>query len=143
MMKKLILTGLLIAGVLPGTLGTAAAQATTCMTFSWGTTCQSVGGPDYGTPAPPAQTPTDPYTPAIIQLEMALALAPAPVATVKHAVDIVIITRCGHYKFIIATYSDGSSKSVNMHDKAVDTAELQGAQAAIPMLRVVDIAECE
>jgi hypothetical protein len=141
--KKLLLMGLFLAGPPLGGLGSATAQTTTCMSFSWGTTCQSFGGPDYSTPALPVQAPVDYYTPAIIQLEMALAIAPAPVATVKHAIDIVIITRCGRYKSMRATYSDGSTKSIDMKNRFVDEAELEAAEAANPVVRVVDFAECE
>jgi hypothetical protein len=132
-MKTLILVALILTG------GYAAAQTTTCMTLTGGiTTCNSFGFPDYS--GPPL---VDYYTPAIIQLETALAFAPAQARVINRAVDIVVITRCGHYKMTIATYADGSVKTVKMHNKAVDTAELAGAQAAIPMLQVVDIAECE
>jgi hypothetical protein len=125
---KLILVGLILAS------GYAAAQTTS-------TSCSPSVFGGMSCSSYTMQPPVDYYTPAIIQLETYLALHPAP--PVKRAVDIVITTACGRYKSMSATYSDGSSKSIDMQNRFIDEAELEAAERANPMVRVVDIAECE
>jgi hypothetical protein len=61
----------------------------------------------------------------------------------SHATELVVTTRCGHYKYANITYSDGSSKSMNLSDAPATQNDLAQAKAAIPILRVVDLPGCD
>ncbi|MGO9988928.1 MAG: hypothetical protein ACLPSY_09175 [Steroidobacteraceae bacterium] len=56
----------------------------------------------------------------------------------KRPTVIVIEIKCDKYVRIVLGYADGTIKPVPMNDAPVDRTELATAQAAIPMLRVVD-----
>lgn len=59
-----------------------------------------------------------------------------------HATDLLVTTKCGHYQTAIITYADGTVKSLNLSNAPATKTDLDKAKAAIPILRVEDIADC-
>jgi hypothetical protein len=59
-----------------------------------------------------------------------------------HATELVVTTKCGHYKSATITYSDGSAKTLNLGDAPASKNDMEQAKAAIPILRIVDLGEC-
>jgi hypothetical protein len=59
-----------------------------------------------------------------------------------HATDLLVTTRCGHYQTATITYADGTVKSLNLSNAPATKTDLEKAKAAIPILRVVDTADC-
>jgi hypothetical protein len=60
----------------------------------------------------------------------------------SHATDLVITTKCGHYRSATITYADGSVKTLNLSNAPASQGDMDKAKAAIPMLRIVDIPGC-
>jgi len=61
----------------------------------------------------------------------------------SHATELVVTTQCGHYKSATITYSDGSAKTLNLGNAPATKNDMEQAKAAIPILRIVDIAGCD
>jgi hypothetical protein len=59
-----------------------------------------------------------------------------------HATDLLVTTKCGHYQTAVITYADGTVKSVSLSNAPATKTDLENAKAAIPILRVVDVADC-
>ena len=59
-----------------------------------------------------------------------------------HATDVQVTTKCGHYQTAIITYADGTVKSLSLSNAPATKSDLEKAKAAIPILRIVDIADC-
>jgi hypothetical protein len=59
-----------------------------------------------------------------------------------HATDLLVTTKCGRYQTAVITYADGTVKSLSLSDAPATKTDLEKAKAAIPILRVVDIADC-
>jgi hypothetical protein len=59
-----------------------------------------------------------------------------------HATDLLVTTRCGHYQTATITYADGTVKSLNLSNAPATKTDLEKAKAAIPILRVVDMTDC-
>lgn len=59
-----------------------------------------------------------------------------------HATDLLVTTRCGHYQTATITYADGTVKSLNLSNAPATKTDLEKAKAAIPILRIVDTADC-
>ena len=59
-----------------------------------------------------------------------------------HATDLLVTTRCGHYQTATITYADGTVKSLNLSNAPATKTDLEKAKAAIPILRVMDTADC-
>jgi hypothetical protein len=59
-----------------------------------------------------------------------------------HATDLLVTTKCGRYQTAIITYADGTVKSLSLSDAPATKADLEKAKAAIPILRVVDMPDC-
>jgi hypothetical protein len=59
-----------------------------------------------------------------------------------NATDLLVTTRCGHYQMATITYADGTVKSLNLSNAPATKTDLEKAKAAIPILRVVDMADC-
>ncbi len=59
-----------------------------------------------------------------------------------HATDLLVTTRCGHYQTAMITYADGTVKSLNLGNAPATKTDLEKAKAAIPILRVMDMADC-
>jgi hypothetical protein len=59
-----------------------------------------------------------------------------------HATDLLVTTKCGHYQTATITYADGTVKSLNLSNAPATKTDLEKAKAAIPILRVVDMADC-
>ena len=59
-----------------------------------------------------------------------------------HATDLVVTTKCGYYKSATITYSDGSAKTMNLGDAPASKNDMEQAKAAIPILRIIDLGEC-
>jgi hypothetical protein len=59
-----------------------------------------------------------------------------------HATDLLVTTKCGRYQSAMITYADGTVKSLNLSNAPATKSDLANAKAAIPILRVVDIADC-
>lgn len=59
-----------------------------------------------------------------------------------HATDVLVTTKCGHYQTAMITYADGTMKSLNLSNAPATKTDLENAKAAIPILRVVDAADC-
>jgi hypothetical protein len=60
----------------------------------------------------------------------------------SHATELVVTTQCGHYKSAMITYADGSAKTLNLGNAPATKNDMEQAKAAIPILRIVDIAGC-
>jgi hypothetical protein len=60
----------------------------------------------------------------------------------SHATELVVTTQCGHYKTATITYADGSAKTLNLGNAPATKDDMSQAKAAIPILRIVDIAGC-
>jgi hypothetical protein len=61
----------------------------------------------------------------------------------SHATELVVTTRCGHYKSATITYADGSSKTMNLSDAPATQNDMAQAKAAIAILRIVDLPGCD
>jgi hypothetical protein len=59
-----------------------------------------------------------------------------------HATDLLVTTQCGRYQTAMITYADGTVKSLNLSNAPATKSDLEKAKAAIPILRVVDLADC-
>jgi hypothetical protein len=59
-----------------------------------------------------------------------------------NATDLLVTTRCGHYQMATITYADGTVKSLNLSNAPATKTDLEKAKAAIPILRVVDMPDC-
>jgi hypothetical protein len=59
-----------------------------------------------------------------------------------HATDLLVTTKCGHYQTAMITYADGTVKSLSLSNAPATKADLEKAKAAIPILRVVDVPDC-
>jgi hypothetical protein len=59
-----------------------------------------------------------------------------------HATDLVVTTKCGRYQSATITYSDGSAKTMNLGGAPATKTDMEQAKAAIPILRIVDMGEC-
>ena len=59
-----------------------------------------------------------------------------------HATELLVTTRCGHYQTATITYADGTVKSLNLSNAPATKSDLEKAKAAIPILRIVDTADC-
>ena len=59
-----------------------------------------------------------------------------------HATDLLVTTKCGRYQTAMITYADGTVKSLSLSNAPATKMDLEKAKAAIPILRVVDIADC-
>jgi hypothetical protein len=59
-----------------------------------------------------------------------------------HATDLLVTTKCGRYQTAVFTYADGTVKSLSLSNAPATKTDLEKAKAAIPILRVVDIADC-
>jgi hypothetical protein len=64
-------------------------------------------------------------------------------SSTSHATDLVVTTQCGHYLSATITYADGSAKTLNLSKAAASQSDMAKAKAAIPILRIVDIAGCD
>jgi hypothetical protein len=60
----------------------------------------------------------------------------------NQATDLLVTTRCGHYQTATITYADGTVKSLSLGNAPATKLDLEKAKAAIPFLRVVDMADC-
>jgi hypothetical protein len=60
----------------------------------------------------------------------------------NHATDLLVTTKCGHYQTAMITYADGSVKSLSLSNAPATKTDLEKAKAAIPILRVVDVPDC-
>jgi hypothetical protein len=60
-----------------------------------------------------------------------------------HATDLLVTTKCGRYQTAMITYADGTVKSLSLSNAPATKTDLEKAKAAIPILRVVDIAGCD
>jgi hypothetical protein len=58
------------------------------------------------------------------------------------ATDLLVTTKCGRYQTALITYADGTVKSISLSNAPASKTDLEKAKAAIPILRVVDIADC-
>ena len=56
----------------------------------------------------------------------------------KHAVRIELTIKCQQYVLALTVFEDGSFKATDMGDEPVNREELASAQAALPMLTVID-----
>jgi hypothetical protein len=61
----------------------------------------------------------------------------------SHATDLLVTTKCGHYLSATVTYADGSVKTLNLSNAPTSQSDMDKAKAAIPMLRIVDLFECD
>jgi hypothetical protein len=61
----------------------------------------------------------------------------------SRATDLVVTTQCGHYKSATITYADGFAKTLNLSNAPASQKDMDQAKAAIPILRIVDIAGCD
>jgi len=61
----------------------------------------------------------------------------------SHATELVVTTQCGRYKSATITYSDGSAKTLNLGNAPATKNDMEQAKAAIPILRIVDVAGCD
>jgi hypothetical protein len=59
-----------------------------------------------------------------------------------YATDLLVTTKCGRYQTAMITYADGTIKSMSLSNAPATKMDLEKAKAAIPILRVVDIADC-
>jgi hypothetical protein len=59
-----------------------------------------------------------------------------------HATDLLVTTKCGRYQSATITYSDGSAKTMNLGGAPATKNDMEQAKAAIPILRIVDLGEC-
>jgi hypothetical protein len=56
----------------------------------------------------------------------------------KNATRIELTIRCEQYVLALTVFDDGSFKATDMQDELIDKAALASAQAALPMLTVID-----
>lgn len=56
-----------------------------------------------------------------------------------HVTEIILVMKCGHYLYATTSYSDSTTKTVDLANLEVKEAELEQAKAALPLLRVVDL----
>jgi hypothetical protein len=61
----------------------------------------------------------------------------------SHATDLLVTTKCGHYLSATITYADGSVKTLSLSNAAASQSDMDKAKAAIPILRIVDLFECD
>ena len=61
----------------------------------------------------------------------------------SHATDLLVTTKCGHYLSATITYADGSAKTLNLSNAPASQSDMDKAKAAIPILRIVDLSECD
>jgi hypothetical protein len=59
------------------------------------------------------------------------------------ATDLLVTTKCGHYLSATITYADGSVKTLNLSNAPASQNDMDKAKAAIPILRIVDLFECD
>jgi hypothetical protein len=59
------------------------------------------------------------------------------------ATDLLVTTKCGRYQTALITYADGTVKSLSLSNAPATKSDLEKAKAAIPILRVVDVAGCD
>ena len=60
-----------------------------------------------------------------------------------HATNVLVTTQCGHYQTAMITYADGTVKSLSLSNAPATKTDLEQAKAAIPILRVEDLADCK
>lgn len=60
-----------------------------------------------------------------------------------HATDLLVTTKCGHFLSATITYADGSVKTLNLSNAPASQSDMDRARAAIPILRIVDLFECD
>ena len=60
-----------------------------------------------------------------------------------HATDLLVTTKCGHFLSATITYADGSVKTLNLSNAPASQSDMDKARAAIPILRIVDLFECD
>ena len=60
----------------------------------------------------------------------------------SHATDVVVTTKCGHYRSATISYADGTSKTLNLGNAPASQSDMDKARAAIPILRIVDESGC-
>jgi len=61
----------------------------------------------------------------------------------SHATDLLVTTKCGHYLSATITYADGSAKTLNLSNAPTSQSDMDKAKAAIRILRIVDLSECD
>jgi hypothetical protein len=61
----------------------------------------------------------------------------------SHATDVAVTTKCGHYQSATITYADGTAKTLNLSNAPASQKDLDQAKAAIPLLRIIDVAGCD
>jgi hypothetical protein len=64
-------------------------------------------------------------------------------SSTSRAIDLAVTTRCGHYKSATITYADGSAKTLNLSNATASRKDMDQAKAAIPILRIIDLAGCD
>jgi hypothetical protein len=64
-------------------------------------------------------------------------------SSTSHATDLIVTTRCGHYQSATITFADGLVKTLNLSNAPASQQDIENAKAAIPMLRIVDVAGCD
>jgi hypothetical protein len=64
-------------------------------------------------------------------------------SSTSHATDLVVTTQCGHYVSATITYADGSAKTLNLSHAPASKGDMDNAKAALPILRIVDVAGCD
>jgi hypothetical protein len=64
-------------------------------------------------------------------------------SSTSHATDLLVTTKCGHYQYATITYADGSAKTLNLSNAPASRSDMDKAKAAIPILRIVDLFECD
>ena len=61
----------------------------------------------------------------------------------RHATDLVVTTKCGHYLSATVSYADGSARTLNLGNAPASRSDMDKAKAAIPILRFVDQSGCD
>ena len=61
----------------------------------------------------------------------------------SHATDLLVTTKCGHYLSATVTYADGSVKTLSLSNAQASQSDMDNARAAIPILRIVDLFDCD
>jgi hypothetical protein len=61
----------------------------------------------------------------------------------SHATDLVVTTKCGHYKSAMISYADGTAKMLNLGNAVATQGDMDKAKAAIPILRIIDEPGCD
>jgi hypothetical protein len=60
----------------------------------------------------------------------------------SHATDVVVTTKCGHYRSATISYADGTTKTLSLGNAPASQSDMDKARAAIPILRIVDESGC-